>query len=128
MVPGIPHGNGTFGLPCSILLHSIQTWTSGTGKRHCILFSPTSNVLPPLPSFSGDGGRSWGPHLGPPSSSPGTASNVWISVFSQGRLPIGLPQWFSCKESTCNAEDTAGATGSVSESGRSPGEGNGNLL
>ena len=97
MVPGIPRGNGTFGLPCSILLHSTQTQASGTGKRHRVLFSPTSNVLLPLPSSGGDGGRSGGLHLGPPSSSPGAASNVWISVLSQGRMPTGLLQWLVVK-------------------------------
>ena len=35
-----------------------------------------------------------------------------------------LPQWLSCKESTCNARDTALICGS----GRSPGGGNGNPL
>ena len=97
MVPGIPRGNGTFGLPCSILLHSTQTQASRTGKRHRVLFSPTSNVVPPLPSSGGDGGRSGGLHLGPPSSSPGAASHVWISVLSQGRMPTGLPQWLVVK-------------------------------
>ena len=95
--PGIPCGNGTFGLPCSILLHSTQTQASGTGKRHHSLFSPTSNVLPSLPSSGGDGGRSGALHLGPPSNSPGAASNVWISVLSQSRMPTGLPQWLVVK-------------------------------
>ena len=36
----------------------------------------------------------------------------------------GLPWWLRCKEATCNAGDA----GSVSGSGRSPGEGNGNSL
>ena len=35
-----------------------------------------------------------------------------------------LPQWLSSKESACNAGDA----GSIPESGRSPGEGNGNLF
>ena len=37
---------------------------------------------------------------------------------------IGLPWWLSGKESTCNA----GGASSVVRLGRSPGEGNGNLL
>ena len=37
---------------------------------------------------------------------------------------LGLPQWLSDKESTCNAGDV----GLISGSGRSPGEGNGNPL
>ena len=36
----------------------------------------------------------------------------------------GLPWWFTCKESACNAEDL----GSIPGSGRSPGEGNGHPL
>ena len=36
----------------------------------------------------------------------------------------GLPRWFSCKESSCNAGDS----NSIPGSGRSPGEGNGNTL
>ena len=36
----------------------------------------------------------------------------------------GLPRWFSGKESACNAGDA----GSIPESGRSPGGGNGNPL
>ena len=40
---------------------------------------------------------------------------------------IGLPQCLSNKESTCNSGD-AGDTGSIPGSGRSPEEGNGNLL
>ena len=39
----------------------------------------------------------------------------------------GLPQWFSTKESTCNAGD-ARDTGSIPQLGRSPGGGNGNPL
>ena len=35
-----------------------------------------------------------------------------------------LPQWHRGKESTCSAKDM----GTIPESGRSPGEGNGNLL
>ena len=38
---------------------------------------------------------------------------------------IGLPQWFSNKESACNAGDT-GDVGSIPGLGRFPGEGNGN--
>ena len=37
---------------------------------------------------------------------------------------LGLPQWLSDKESTCNA----GNVGLISGLGRSPGEGNGNPL
>ena len=37
---------------------------------------------------------------------------------------MGLPWWLSCKETTCQVEDT----GSILGSGRSPGEGNGNPL
>ena len=40
---------------------------------------------------------------------------------------LGLPRWLRDKESTCQARD-AGAAGSNHGSGRSPGEGNGNLL
>ena len=39
----------------------------------------------------------------------------------------GLPKWLSCKESTCNAGD-AGHVGSIPESERCPGGGNGNPL
>ena len=39
----------------------------------------------------------------------------------------GLPQWFSGKESACNAGDI-GDAGSASGPGRSPGDGNGNPL
>jgi len=37
---------------------------------------------------------------------------------------LGLPSWLNGKESPCNAGDIS----SVPGSGRSPGEGNGNLL
>ena len=37
---------------------------------------------------------------------------------------LGLPWWLNGKESACNAGDT----GSITELGRSPGEGNGNPL
>ena len=40
---------------------------------------------------------------------------------------MGLPQWLSDKESTCNARD-AGDAGLIPVSGRSPGEGNSNPL
>ena len=40
---------------------------------------------------------------------------------------MGLPWWFSGKESVCNAGD-AGDTGSILGSGRSLGEGNDNPL
>ena len=39
----------------------------------------------------------------------------------------GLPQWLSGKEFVCNAGDAADS-GSISGSGRSPGEGNGHPL
>ena len=39
----------------------------------------------------------------------------------------GIPWWLNSKESSRNAED-AGDAGSISELGRSPGEGNGNPL
>ena len=39
-------------------------------------------------------------------------------------LAIGLPQWLSDKESTCNAGDVD--EGSIPGSGRSPGRGHGN--
>ena len=42
-------------------------------------------------------------------------------------ITIGLPWWLSCKESTCNAAATVDL-GSISGSGRSPGEGHGNPL
>ena len=41
-----------------------------------------------------------------------------------GLVTLRLPHWFSGKESVCNAGDT----GLIPESGRSPGEGNGNPL
>jgi len=40
---------------------------------------------------------------------------------------VGLPQWFSIKESACSA-GVAGDAGLIPESGRSPGGGHGNLL
>ena len=40
-------------------------------------------------------------------------------------IHIGVPQWLSGKESTCNAGDT-GEMCSIPGSGRSPGEGHGN--
>ena len=40
---------------------------------------------------------------------------------------LGLPWWLSSKESACEAEDV-GDAGSIPGSGRSPGEGNSNLL
>jgi len=40
---------------------------------------------------------------------------------------VGLPQWLSGKESTCNTEGTKDV-GLIPGSGRSPGEGNGNPL
>ena len=40
---------------------------------------------------------------------------------------VGLPQWLSSKQSTCNAGDT-GDAGLIPGSGRSPGGGKGNPL
>jgi len=40
---------------------------------------------------------------------------------------VGFPDGSAGKESACNTEDT-GNVGSIPELGRSPGEGNGNLL
>ena len=51
-------------------------------------------------------------------------ADIIESTYSKGTLPKHLPQWLSCKEPACNAEDT----GSVPALGRSPGEGNGNPL
>ena len=45
----------------------------------------------------------------------------WTSVYHS----VTSPWWLSAKESTCNAEDAAGAVGSIPGLGRSPGEGNG---
>ena len=41
---------------------------------------------------------------------------------------LGLSQWLSGKESTCNAGDVSGAVGSIPGSGRSPGKENDNQL
>ena len=49
---------------------------------------------------------------------------LFLNFFSKLRSSQCTPQWFSGKESACNAEDT----GSISGLGRSPGEGNGNPL
>ena len=49
---------------------------------------------------------------------------IFISILQGGTLIIGLPQWLSGKESTCNAGD-AGSTPGL---GRSAGEVNGNSL
>ena len=54
-----------------------------------------------------------------------------LCASSRGLIPSqgtrGLPWWFSCKESTCNAGTTEDI-GSIPGSGRCPGAGNGNLL
>ena len=50
-----------------------------------------------------------------------------VLKLGNGDVWVGLPQWLSGKESTCNAGDTEDA-GSIPGSGRSPGGGNGNLL
>ena len=53
--------------------------------------------------------------------------------FFKGRISIairankGVPCWLSGKEFVCNADDS-GEVDSIPGSGRSPGEGNGNLL
>ena len=47
-----------------------------------------------------------------------------VTVSSLVMSKYGLPWWLSSKESTCNV----GVAGSVPGLGRSPGEGNGNLL
>ena len=47
------------------------------------------------------------------------SNNAGWSLFGQG-----LPRWLSSKESTCDVGDA----GLIPESGRSPGEGNGNPL
>ena len=39
---------------------------------------------------------------------------------------VGCPQWLGSKESSCNAEDAAGAAGSSPGSERATEEGNGN--
>ena len=50
---------------------------------------------------------------------------VKILLLSKCHLTMGkIPQWFSSKESSCNAGD-AGDVGSIPESGRSPGGRNG---
>ena len=50
-----------------------------------------------------------------------------IYVYISPHHIYGLPQWFSGKESACNAGDT-GDAGSIPGSGRSLGEGNGTPL
>ena len=47
--------------------------------------------------------------------------------FGTHMIWLGLPWWFSIKESTCNA-GVAGNTGLIPGSGRSPGGGHGNSL
>ena len=53
-----------------------------------------------------------------------TLWNCRTEFIGSGGLIAGLPWWLSHKEPTCNA----GGLGSIPGSGRSPGEGNGNLL
>ena len=53
--------------------------------------------------------------------------NVVESMFLKIHSLQGLPWWLSGKKSTCNAGN-AGDTGLIPGLGRSPGEGNGNLL
>ena len=48
----------------------------------------------------------------------------WEKIFANDMTDKGLPWWLSGKESACNARDMS----SIPESGRSPGEGNGNPL
>ena len=72
--------------------------------------------LPPtVPLTVGNKGR----------SSDGVGESLYVCHFS--RLACLLPRWLSQKESACQAGDS-GDAGSISGSGRSPGEGNGNLL
>ena len=47
--------------------------------------------------------------------------------YSKNNNKMGLPKWYSGKESTCSAGD-AGDVGSIPGSGRSPEEGSGNPL
>ena len=47
-------------------------------------------------------------------------------IWEESIHSLGLPGWFSGKESACNARDT-GDVGLIPGSGRSPGGGNGNL-
>ena len=57
---------------------------------------------------------------------------IFMMTFKVKILPLSkchltmekIPQWLSSKESSCNAGD-AGDVGSIPESGRSPGGGNG---
>ena len=50
--------------------------------------------------------------------------DVSASLFGLFHPPLGLPRWYSGKESACQAGDLSSILGS----GRSPGEGNGNPL
>lgn len=73
-----------------VLRHGLK----GIGNRRCSLFSLASSVLPLLSSPGGDGssdGRDWHAnkfHVRPQSNSPDTTTRVWISVWSQGRVPL----------------------------------------
>ena len=53
-----------------------------------------------------------------------THNDIRLKVKLQVYTSLGLPRWFSGKESACNAGDAVSILGS----GRSPGEGNGNPL
>ena len=57
--------------------------------------------------------------------SDGVGETLYVCRFS--RLACLLPRWLSQKESACQAGDSADVV-SISGSGRSPGEGNDNLL
>ena len=50
--------------------------------------------------------------------------NIYHIIYVESKTWHGLPLWLNGKESACNA----GNPGSILGSGRSPGEGNGNLL
>ena len=54
----------------------------------------------------------------------GPVSLLMIRDFLVYQVQYGLPRWLGGKESACNVGDP----GSISGSGRSPGEGNGNPL
>ena len=54
--------------------------------------------------------------------------NWEIEINTYTPLYVGLPKWFSGKESTRDEEDVGYAMGSIPRSGRSPGGGHGNPL
>lgn len=57
-----------------------------------------------------------------------TLTKAKSTDFRNAYKASGLPTWHGSKESTCNVGDPAGAMGSISGSGKSPGVGHGNLL